>query len=52
MIIVEIKDGLKHTYSDKGVKIERDGHLYCEAYDPVDSARVYTETDIPVPKKE
>lgn len=34
------------TYSDAGHYIERDGALYEEAIDPVDSGRVYTETDI------
>jgi len=36
------------TYSDTGMLIERDGEQYSEAVDPVDSGRVYTETDIPV----
>ena len=36
------------TWSDEYVKIERDGALYEEAIDPVDSGRVYTETDIPI----
>ena len=34
-----------HTYSDKGFQIERDGEVYDEAYDPIDSNRIYTETD-------
>ena len=33
------------TYSDAGLYIERDGALYEEAIDPVDSGRTYTETD-------
>ena len=33
-----------HTYSDDGMKIERDGIEYDEAYDPIDTGRVYTET--------
>lgn len=33
-----------HTYSDDGVMIERDGIEYDEAYDPIDTGRVYTET--------
>ena len=50
MIKVEIKDGFVHTWSDKGMKIhggfpEAD---YDEAYDPIDSGRTYTETDIPI----
>lgn len=38
------------TYSDRGMKIH--GGLpeadYDEAYDPIDSDRTYTETDIPI----
>lgn len=34
----------KHTYSDAGYFIERDGISYGEAYDPYDIERVYTET--------
>lgn len=39
-----------HTYSDAGVKIERDGVMYDDAYDPAElaSERVYTETKVPV----
>ena len=33
-----------YTYSDKGFQIERDGDVYDEAYDPVESNRTYTET--------
>jgi hypothetical protein len=40
------------TWSDKGMMLERDGALYEEAIDPVDSGRVYTETDTPVPVEE
>lgn len=36
------------TWSGLGVMIERDGALYEEAVDPVDSGREYTETDTPV----
>ena len=54
MIIVEnrtINDGtFTYTYSDEGFYIERDGVLYWDAYDPVDSGRTYTETDIPLPQ--
>lgn len=35
------------TWSDEGMMVERDGALYDEAYDPADSARAYTETDVP-----
>ena len=38
-----------HNHSDAGFKICRDGVLYDDALDPVDSGRMYTETDIPVP---
>lgn len=36
------------TYSDESMMIERDGHLYEEAIDPIDSGRTYTETDQPI----
>ena len=39
---------LVKTYSDSGVFIERDGVQYCEAYDPAEFGRQYTETDIPI----
>ena len=40
----------KYTYSDAGYKICQDetGDLYDEAYDPLNSDRTYTETDIPI----
>ena len=37
-----------YTYSDSGFMIERDGVCYSEAVDPLDSGRVYTETDKPI----
>ena len=37
-----------YTYSDAGNMIERDGVRYSEAVDPLDSGRVYTETDEPI----
>lgn len=39
-----------YRVSDKGVKLERDGALYDDAYDPLPFAyeRSYTETDIPI----
>ena len=37
-----------HTYSDIGMKIERDGVRYDEAIDPVGFNRQYTETDEPI----
>ena len=54
MIIVEYyktrKDGvvLNRTYSDAGYMIEQDGVRYSEAVDPLDSGRLYTETDEPI----
>lgn len=39
---------LTRTYSDAGMKIERDGIRYDEAVDPLNSGRSYTETDEPV----
>lgn len=37
-----------YAYSDSGFMIERDGVRYSEAVDPLDSERVYTETDEPI----
>ena len=37
-----------YTYSDSGYMIERDGVRYSEAVDPLDSGRLYTETDEPI----
>lgn len=37
-----------YAYSDRGMKIERDGVQYDDAYDPAEFNRQYTETDIPV----
>ena len=34
----------QHTYSDEGYMIERDGVIYSDAIDPIDSGRTYTET--------
>ena len=34
-----------YTHSDDGMMIERDGIEYDEAYDPIDTGRVYTETN-------
>lgn len=54
MIITEYyrtrEDGvvLNRTYSDKGMMIERDGVRYCEAIDPAELDRQYTETDEPI----
>ena len=49
MIIKEIIEfnGKKYdyTYSDSGKRIVRDGVVYDTATDPLDSGRVYTESD-------
>lgn len=37
---------LLRTYSDSGYYISRDGSIYSEAVDPIDSLREYEETDI------
>ena len=37
-----------YAYSDSGFMIERDGVRYSEAFDPIDSGRLYTETDEPI----
>lgn len=37
-----------YTYSDSGYMIERDGVRYSEAVDPLDSGRLYTETNEPI----
>ena len=37
-----------YTYSDSGYMIDRDGVRYSEAVDPLDSGRLYTETDEPI----
>ena len=37
-----------YAYSDSGFMIERDGVRYSEAVDPIDSGRLYTETDEPI----
>ena len=37
-----------YAYSAPGYMIERDGVCYSEAVDPLDSGRIYTETDEPI----
>lgn len=44
--------GLTRTWSDAGMRIERDGVRYDEAIDPTDKGRTYTETDEPVPSED
>lgn len=39
---------LNRTFSDIGMKIEREGVRYDEAIDPAELERVYTETDEPI----
>lgn len=41
-----------HNYSDAGLYIERDGVLYEDAIDPLNTDRVYTETETEIPKQE
>ena len=44
---------LDRTYSDAGMKIERDGVRYSEAIDPRELGRTYTVTAEPIePSKE
>lgn len=43
---------LNRTYSDIGMKIERDGVRYSEAVDPAELHRQYTETDEPIEKED
>ena len=58
MIVTEYfmtrEDGvvLNRTYSDNGMMIERDGVRYCEAVDPAELGRQYTETDEPIEVEE
>ena len=51
MIVKTVKqiNGIEYdyTYSDKGMLIERDGNKYSEAIDPINSNRVYIETNDP-----
>ena len=44
MIMVDGRQ-LRRTWSDAGFMIERDGARYSEAVDPLDSGRMYVETD-------
>lgn len=36
----------QRTYSDENRYVVRDGKQYCEAIDPVNSGRTYTEGDL------
>lgn len=55
MIITEIvklnRKSYRKQYSDSGFYLLRNAVLYTEAIDPIDSDRVYTETDIEIPKE-
>ena len=50
MIRSDIKNNCIYTYSDIGMKIHggMPEYDYDEAYDPIDSSRTYTETDMPI----
>lgn len=48
----DIGGGLTRTWSDTGMKIERDGVRYDEAIDPTDKGRTYIETNEPVPSED
>ena len=37
-----------HTYSNCGMKLERDGELYDDAFDLIELGREYVETDKPI----
>ena len=41
----DIGGGLTRTWSDAGVKIERNVVRYCDAIDPTHLGRTYIETD-------
>lgn len=41
-----------HNYSDAGFYIERDGILYEDAIDPLNTNRIYAETEIPIEQEE
>ena len=52
MIIIETiligEEEFKHTYSNAGFFIERNGIQYEDAIDPINSGRIYTETNIKI----
>lgn len=51
LIVVDGRQ-LRRTCSDTGFMIERDGAVYSEAVDPIDSGRLYEETTIPLEEEE
>ena len=47
--IMTIKDkDFLHTYSNSGMLIERDGVIYSDAIDPIESGRTYTESSMSI----
>ena len=51
--LIEINDTTYiRNYSDQGLFIERDGIKYAEAIDPVETDRIYTETEEVIPNYE
>lgn len=51
--IVEIRDKkYSRTYSDEGYMIERDGVMYSEAIDPINTERKYTESNVTIEEGE
>ena len=44
--IIVVGKQLIRTYSDTGFYIERDGVIYNEAVDPLNTSRTYEESDI------
>ena len=49
-IVINGKEYIR-TWSDNHKMIERDGALYEEAIDPIDTNRTYTETDEDIPEE-
>ena len=47
IVIINRKE-FRKSFSDKGMKIEREGVVYDEAIDPINTDRKYVETDVPV----
>lgn len=50
--IITINDKEYRRTASDTYYIEREGHLYVEAVDPINIIREYTETDIPLPEPE
>lgn len=47
IITINSKEYL-HTFSDSGMLIERDGVMYSDAIDPIESGRTYSESSLPI----